>query len=485
MTYIKYQERKKEDFVDWSEIGKDMTDMLSKEGERRDKLRADIAQQSRDYANKIATAEQSNHTGLNEWWLDYGGQASDALLQLDRLFQSGQLKQKDYLAMRQNLMDGTDQALDLVENFSTLYDERMKRLNDGTSSWMEHKNFQELEGFMNFTDSRLSIDPSSYKVGLGFVDENGLPIKDNKTIADLYNRINATQDKYDLNGNLTTSVNRLAKTFEKYNGTIDDVRNNPKYKDAKKGYIDAMITSPYDAASIYGDYMNGDTDAVEMEWDPASGMYKPKLNDAQMKEVRDFLDAEIESMVSRKQKYVAPATTTTTGEGGGDSRILNRINLIDGIQSVTEKDFKGQDKTKQRDYGVYHKDDFDPYAKPKNSKVELYAEALLEGDLYSEVYYQWPYEVVDKKGRPDPEGEYRKLKKGQPMQLVIVPKSTYDRDGNEIPAKEEIISLGDSSFFDINKALNIGAGEKGKVYAHEFPASYQEEYKGQSGKGYR
>ena len=59
MTYIKYQERKKEDFVDWSEIGKDMTDMLSKEGERRDKLRADIAQQSRDYANKIATAEQS------------------------------------------------------------------------------------------------------------------------------------------------------------------------------------------------------------------------------------------------------------------------------------------------------------------------------------------------------------------------------------------------------------------------------------------
>ena len=46
MTYIKYQERKKEDFVDWYEIGKDMTDMLSKEGERRDKLRTDIAQQS-------------------------------------------------------------------------------------------------------------------------------------------------------------------------------------------------------------------------------------------------------------------------------------------------------------------------------------------------------------------------------------------------------------------------------------------------------
>lgn len=333
MTYIKYQERKKEDFVDWSEIGKDMTDMLSKEGERRDKLRTDIAQQSRDYANKIATAEQSNHTGLNEWWLDYGGQASDALLQLDRLFQSGQLKQKDYLAMRQNLMDGTDQALDLVENFSTLYDERMKRLNDGTSSWMEHKNFQELEGFMNFTNSRLSIDPSSYKVGLGFVDENGLPIKDNKTIADLYNRINATQDKYDLSGNLKTSVSRLAKKFQTAGGINDDIRKNKNYKDAVEGYIDAMVTSPYDAASIYGDYMEGDTDAVEMEWDSASGMYKPKLNDAQMAEVREFLRKEIDVMVPKGQRYVTPQAPPKGGKPKEPEMLSNLAKLYQGDDS--------------------------------------------------------------------------------------------------------------------------------------------------------
>ena len=470
MTYIKYQERKKEDFVDWSEIGKDMTDMLSKEGERRDKLRADIAQQSRDYANKIATAEQSNHTGLNEWWLDYGGQASDALLQLDRLFQSGQLKQKDYLAMRQNLMDGTDQALDLVENFSTLYDERMKRLNDGTSSWMEHKNFQELEGFMNFTDSRLSIDPSSYKVGLGFVDENGLPIKDNKTIADLYNRINATQDKYDLNGNLTTSVNRLAKTFEKYNGTIDDVRNNPKYKDAKEGYIDAMVTSPYDAASIYGDYMNGDTDAVEMEWDPSSGMYKPKLNDAQMKEVREFLDAEIESMVSRKQKYVAPKTTTTTTGGVGDSKINRRVDLIKGIQNVSSADFvEPQFPESTRKGGVIPAEDFDPYATPANVNVETYAESLLEGDMYSQVYYQYPYETVDKNGNPDPEGEYRKFKENEPMELVLIPKPRKDSQGNLIESEPKTVSLGGASVLTLNRLLNVGRGEGGKVYPEELP----------------
>lgn len=474
-TYIGYKERDKIDHVDWTELGKDMTDMLSKEGERRDKLRADIAQQSRDYANKIATAEQSNHTGLNEWWLDYGGQASDALLQLDRLFQSGQLKQKDYLAMRQNLMDGTDQALDLVENFSTLYDERMKRLNDGTSSWMEHEDFAELEGFMNFTNSRLSIDPSSYKVGLGFMDENGKPIKDNRTIADLYNRVNATRDKYDLAGNLKTTVSQFAKKYQTANGIHDDIRKHPDFDEIMDNYIDAMLSSPQDAASIYGDYMDGDTSAVAREWDPASGMYKYTLNDEQMGEVRDFLRKQIDSGLPKGQRYVDYTKDDDGGGSGDKTKVYNREKLIDKIQTVYSTDFEPPQYPTEADGAkkivleggkkmwLTPIDKFNPdvhaYAKPKSgSGIETAINSLIKDDLMSSAYYEYPIMRVDGNGVPKEDGEYITYKEDAEMIAVI-----RNKDG-----EVKRIPLGPDSFSEINKALNIGETATKKVSMEEF-----------------
>jgi len=89
--------------------------------------------------------------------------------------------------------------------------------------------------------------------------------------------------------------------------------------------------------------------------------------------------------------------------------------------------------------------------------------------MYSQVYYQYPYETVDKNGNPDPEGEYRKFKENEPMELVLIPKPRKDSQGNLIESEPKTVSLGGASVLTLNRLLNVGRGEGGKVYPEELP----------------
>ena len=65
-TYYKYAERNAANQVDWSAIGKSISDTLSDEVKRRERAKKDIEDASNQYAETLANAPMGESRDFNE-----------------------------------------------------------------------------------------------------------------------------------------------------------------------------------------------------------------------------------------------------------------------------------------------------------------------------------------------------------------------------------------------------------------------------------
>jgi len=84
---------------------------------------------------------------------------------LDRQFKSGNIKLKDYSISKQNLIDGSNKAFSIIKDYNAKYQEKLKRLDK--SSFIEQSLMEDVEGFSNFTNTELYINPTDFKVNVG------------------------------------------------------------------------------------------------------------------------------------------------------------------------------------------------------------------------------------------------------------------------------------------------------------------------------
>jgi len=132
-TYYKYAERNIDAQINWSEIGKNVVDMLREEDRLREEKKDAIDQASREFGETLSNAPTGDFKSANEWILGYAADASQARLLQDRLLKSGMLKVKDYTVARQNLNDGTNQMFQVAKEYQEKASEAMKRYQAGES----------------------------------------------------------------------------------------------------------------------------------------------------------------------------------------------------------------------------------------------------------------------------------------------------------------------------------------------------------------
>ena len=211
-TYYKYAERNAESQINWAEVGKNITDMLKEEDNVREKKKAAIDEASRQFGLKIASAPTGEHTGLSTWTLNYANDAQQARLLQDRLLKSGQLKLKDYLIMRQNLNDGTDQVFNLSKEYQAEYNDKMERMKKGESQSLETFLTGSVESYANFNESKILINPTDYTINVGKMKKNeqgGYDLTNEvATVNDLRNRIKGKFNKFQ-----TRQANELNNFF--------------------------------------------------------------------------------------------------------------------------------------------------------------------------------------------------------------------------------------------------------------------------------
>jgi len=288
-TYYGYKERSAESQINWAEVGKNFSDMLSEEVKVREDKKAAIDEASREYQKALNEVPQGQNGSIRTWALDFSSNAQEQMLMQERLLKSGLLKPKDYTVMRQNLVDGTDHAFTLVQKFQDLFDEKMQRMQDGESQLLESEIMESIEGFGNFKKSRLVINPETGNVSVGFFDKNGDLSKnpnDLRSISYLDNAIGMKFDKYKLE-EVTSGFAKAQGAWEQVTRTLGssqrkgiiEIISDPMrkkltaddfdklgiddpalqeginvYAEAEKEFITAQLANAYNTSSILTDY---------------------------------------------------------------------------------------------------------------------------------------------------------------------------------------------------------------------------------------
>jgi hypothetical protein len=316
-TYYKYAERQADSFVNWAEIGKDITEMLKTETNIREEKKEAIDKASREYGEKLSNAPTGEHGGANRWTLGFASDAQQARLLQDRLLKSGGLSVKDYTVMRQNISDGTARLFNLSKEYQAQYKEKMERANSAdpaTRSQMLETFFMETaEGFANFSKSKPLINPTDFSISIGIMEpdpENKgvMKLTDNvQTVEYLSGMINTKFNYFDIN----KSSDEISGGFAKYitadikadnlNGvitTIEDALARPAAKEILKKKVNAYLQNPYNISSILTNDIGGYTfsftdksggNVIFLEQDPASKSVTPIFTDEQKAVASDFL----------------------------------------------------------------------------------------------------------------------------------------------------------------------------------------------------
>jgi len=357
-SYFGYVERKPESYINWAEIGKGMTDMLATESKRREDIKADIDKKTLDYSKMLYDTPQGSNTTINEWALDFSANAQEARLLQDKLLKSGKLSMKDYLVQRQNLMDGTTQSFGLIKESQQIFADKWERMKQGKSQLLEQHVMEELEGFGNFSKTRLYVNPIDGKVSVAFMDEEDVDGKKiykmsknpNKfsDINTLRNRVKTNFDKFDVSANMTNFVKGLGseiKTVELVqaqvgkNGLLSEVlditqRDNlpaslqgvvNKFEVAETKMLKSFLSNSYNTSSILTEELRineATGEPYKYTWDDneaksnpnaillknENGMIVPKFTAAQEEAALDYLRVQARMRYDKKQETkVTPA----------------------------------------------------------------------------------------------------------------------------------------------------------------------------------
>ena len=309
-TYFNYQPRDPQAQINWAEAANNLGNTFKEEARVRTEKKAAIDEATRNFQKELAKGVPGESTTIREWGLNYAGDAENQMDMLTMMLKSGQMSVSDYTKNKQNLVDGTEEAFSLMEEYQTEYANKMERLQSEdpatASQKLEAWLMESVEGFGDFNKTQLVIDPSTGKVMAGRKVKNektGLmelstDPNDIVPVSSLKGNILSKFNKYDVEkstknwaGNLAelTSVSRTIGTRTRAGEILTVVSKIPAQYDsngkrimnkvppevakeygldqeavsalndyiaAEDDWINGQISNPYNMTSILTDYVN-------------------------------------------------------------------------------------------------------------------------------------------------------------------------------------------------------------------------------------
>jgi len=250
-TGYKYVERDAQDTqINWAEVGANFSGMLQEENRVREEKKDALDEQARVYQNSLNSIPTGQNTQLNDAALNFAADLQEQALMLNKNLKAGLLSPRDYTRYMQNLMDGTNQAFGLFDDYNQEYSRKMKMVEDGTLSQVDLEIMANTESFANFQNHRLVINPDDSKVASARMIEgpDGTLVPDTNPnhlalVSVLKDRIRQTVPKFNVMGVSEQRAKALGKderTIIESMGTaykagifkqVSDIRQRERYGD--------------------------------------------------------------------------------------------------------------------------------------------------------------------------------------------------------------------------------------------------------------
>ena len=260
-TYYKYQKR--DDAIDWSKIGSDISKTLTDEATRRETEKASIDEASREFQKTLNQGVESDNNTIQDFALNAASEAEKARLMQDRLLKNGLISTKQYTKQRQKVSQGIDDSFEILTNIAKISKAKMERMQSGVSAGQEQWMAANNEAIMNLQTHGVYINPETGEYNMAKKDGDGGISSDPNTFSSmniLKKTVSNTVDKYDVMGrtdDIAKSLNVDYKVVRYKDGVA--VLNDPTlrrgFNAAKKNIIDAELVVPTQVGSVLTDYV--------------------------------------------------------------------------------------------------------------------------------------------------------------------------------------------------------------------------------------
>ena len=311
-TSFGYVREDREDRVNWAQIGKDASQLILDERQRRLDEKERIRTESKEFNDELFDAIPTDNNLIRTAALDMANLMSAERLQQDRDLQDGILSVRDYTIQRQNLYNTAEMAADINSKKSKAYEMYIKAVNEGNLSPESSAVKAYYEQFTSLDSFGLQLDPSGNGYFTPKIFENGVVVgysedpKDFVGMKGYQDNLFALKPAVDLeddNSIVNMVVGAAAETWKIAGGgfkTVQDAWQNESYQAELENIIRGQLVNPDVASAIAGKYFSkyeyefligGQTskggDVIPLRINPSSGQWQFDMESEQGQKVLD------------------------------------------------------------------------------------------------------------------------------------------------------------------------------------------------------
>jgi hypothetical protein len=270
MSYFKYAERSAESRVDWNEISKSMVDMLKEQTRLRNEKLDDAVKLQGEVTTTLSDAPMGSDTNANQRVSQFAADAQEYSLMMNKLWRSGEMSYREYMASTNNFKTNTEGYLGQAEKYAANYEKHVQRMEANENgfvqgSGVEVSELARVEDFGNFSKFSPVIDAPTGSIAL--VGEDGQRFA---SVSQLGVAVMGTYDRLDVAGLTKQAVDQLGNITRPFGGGVTvegvltprDAEGNPigeltEYEKAEDEIVGGILdTSDNAATSTLVDYSN-------------------------------------------------------------------------------------------------------------------------------------------------------------------------------------------------------------------------------------
>jgi hypothetical protein len=364
--FFDYQERDIDKLPDWSKVTGDISDKLVRIQKERQAKRDEQDRKTQESLTALEDIDMGESQTMNELKLKAVEDSKRYLLEQEKLMKQNKLDPNQRLIALQTQMDDWKAFSNVTNEWDKNYSEYLTRMEEDASAGMEQAMAEWNEEFGNIANKAVKTNNENGRLYLTTTDGSGEPLSINA----LNNRLKDRVNKYDVNGEVQNQVQKLGQVVKVINKdgimSMDDVRKNPAYEEAKKKMVEALLGSDRDTSSILSDYVGGysftrdksmqgkeDENGNEMILLTAdkNGTYQPEFTKTQKDKAKEYVDLQLEMQLGFKETPKAPEVKSTRNPNQWEVERSDKkrktadlfntaIDVAEGNESVLERVYR-------------------------------------------------------------------------------------------------------------------------------------------------
>lgn len=304
-TYFNYVEREADSYVNWADVGRDMSNTIDDIQRVREEKKALIEKTYREDLKFIQDNPSGEHESLRAWSLGVAQSSAEMMRLQNTMLKQGKLNLPNYLSFRQNITDSVEKIYTVNSQLQEAFKEVNDRTKAGDNQQLERETKVLLEKYGNLQDTEAYINPLNGTIYLGLteiVEEGGKSVRRLKKGDGTYLSPDQLQaaavqkfDKFDERPVLKEFVDGLGDVNEQirqiggealagkilsitdvtYDRIIEIADSLPEgqkltpaqmeqlkkyakdFNEAETKYIDGILKNPFDASSLLTENIRG------------------------------------------------------------------------------------------------------------------------------------------------------------------------------------------------------------------------------------